>query len=153
METSQGLQIRPGRSERPLNRPFAIDSNVAIYAFSEDSRSAPARALLESGPRISVQLLNEFANVSRRKARRSWDDITDALTLIESVAESIRPLDLDVNMLARELILRYNLSFYDCLIVAAALLDRCETLYSEDMQHGLVIDNRLTILNPFTEIA
>ncbi len=44
---------------------------------------------------------------------------------------------------------RYQLSHWDSLIVAAALRANCDTLYSEDMQHGQLIDGRLTVINPF----
>jgi len=45
--------------------------------------------------------------------------------------------------------IRYQLSHWDALIVASALISGCETLYSEDLQHLQVIDDRLTIINPF----
>ena len=50
---------------------------------------------------------------------------------------------------ARRVAERYQLSFYDALIVAAALQTDCSTLYSEHMQDGLVIDERLRVRNPF----
>jgi predicted nucleic acid-binding protein len=44
---------------------------------------------------------------------------------------------------------RYGLSVYDAMIVGAALLAGCDVLFSEDMQHGLHVDRRLRIVNPF----
>jgi predicted nucleic acid-binding protein len=47
---------------------------------------------------------------------------------------------------------RYRFSFYDSLIIATALEASCTTLYSEDMQHGQLIENKLLIINPFKEL-
>lgn len=132
-----------------MSQAFAIDSNVAVYAFSKDERRMAAMELLKAGPKISVQLLNEFVSVSLRKRGAPWGEIEEALDLIDRLAGSVRDLGYDVHLTARSLAQRYKLGFYDALIVAAALLDECETLYSEDMQHGLVVDERLTIMNPF----
>lgn len=132
---------------------FAIDSNVAVYAFSKDDRRTVALHLLKTGPRISIQLLNEFASVSLRKRKIPWHEIEESLDIISNLAASIRDLGYDVHDMARLVAQRYKLGFYDALIVAAALLDDCDRLYSEDMQHGMVIDDRLIIINPFLEPA
>jgi predicted nucleic acid-binding protein len=130
---------------------FAIDTNVAFYAFSDDPKFETATGLLEAGPHISVQLLNEFANASLRKRQLTWNEVRPSLGIISSLAINIRPLDLQVHRAGQEIAERYLLGLYDALIVGAALLDECETLYSEDMQHGLIIDDRLTIINPFLD--
>ena len=131
----------------------ALDTNIVVYAFSDDPRSKIARPLLNAGPYISVQVLNEFANVSVRKRKLPWAAINDGLIVIETLCAAVRPIDMEVHGLACDLALHYKIAFFDSLIVAAALLDRCDTLYSEDMQHGLVIDGQLTITNPFLEPA
>jgi predicted nucleic acid-binding protein len=130
---------------------FAIDTNIAIYAFSKEKKCLKAIDLLKEGPKISIQVLNEFTSVSLRKRKLEWQEIEDSLDILTRLAVSMRPLGYDVHDLARMSAQRYRLSFYDALIVAAALLDQCETLYSEDMQHGLVIDGTLTIINPFLD--
>lgn len=128
---------------------FALDTNVAVYAFSEDDKAGVATELLNTGPRLSIQVLNEFANVSLRKHRAPWPEISEALDLIGRLASSLRPIDQTVHEGGRIVAERYNLGFYDSLLIAAALIDKCEILFSEDMQHGLVIDGTLTISNPF----
>ncbi len=128
---------------------FAIDTNVAVYAFSRDDRRLVSMDLLNAGPKISIQLLNEFVSVSLRKRRVEWSEIEESLDIITELAASMRDVSYEVHDLGRIVSQRYLLSFYDALIVAAALLDECEVLYSEDMQHGLIIDGRLTITNPF----
>lgn len=135
-----------------MSQIFAIDSNIAIYAFSKDQRRLPAMELLSRGPRISVQLLNEFTSVSLRKRKVGWPEIEESLDIITHLASSTRPVGYDVHGVGRIVAKRYGLGFYDSLIVAASLLDQCEILYSEDMHHGLVIDDQLTITNPFLEL-
>jgi len=128
---------------------FSIDTNVAVYAFSKDHRRLVSMDLLNAGPKISIQLLNEFVSVSLRKRGVAWSEIEEALDIITQLAASMRDISYEVHDLARIVSQRYRFSFYDALIVAAALLDECEVLYSEDMQNGLIIDGRLTITNPF----
>jgi len=129
--------------------PFAIDTNIAVYALSDGPKCDAALLVLQAGPTISVQILNEFTNVSLRKRRLPWAEIEEALVIIQSLITSARAIDLEVHRTGRDIARRYKLGFYDSLVIAAALLDGCDVLYSEDMQHGLIIDDRLTILNPF----
>jgi predicted nucleic acid-binding protein len=125
-----------------------VDSNIACYAFSEDSRNQRALAVVR-GASISVQVLNEFTNVARRKWSYSWSDVSTAIAYVRSLVAEVRPVDEATHDLGRALAERYKLNIYDGFIVAAAVIAECETLYSEDMQHGMVIEGRLTIRNPF----
>jgi predicted nucleic acid-binding protein len=128
---------------------FALDTNVAVYAFSEDERNETALSLLTAGPKLSIQLLNEFANIGVRKREVPRNEICESLDKIRTLAGSVRTLSLPVHERALVISERFQLSFYDSLMLAAALLDGCEIFYSEDMQHGMVIDGKLTIINPF----
>jgi predicted nucleic acid-binding protein len=136
-----------------VSSTFSIDSNVAIYAFSKDPRRLVSMELLSSGPKISVQVLNEFTSVSLRKRKIAWTEIEESLDIITQLASSMRAVGYDVHDLGRIVAQRYRLGFYDSLIVAASLLDNCDVLYSEDMKHGLVIDDCLTVINPFLQPA
>ena len=131
-----------------MTRAF-LDSNVVVYAFSDDPRNAVAEDLLCRGCEISVQALNEFANVARRKLGFSWTEIGDAVGAITTLSRSVHPLDLATHQDAIRLAERYRFGFYDALIVASALRAGCTVLYSEDLQHGLVVEGRLQIENPF----
>ncbi|MCV9938569.1 PIN domain-containing protein [Boseaceae bacterium BT-24-1] len=131
-----------------MTRAF-LDSNVVVYAFSEDPRNAVAEELLGRGCEISAQVLNEFANVARRKLGFSWAEITDAVEAITTLSRIVHPLDLATHQEAIRLAERYGFGFYDALIVASALRAGCAVLYREDMQHGLTVDERLRIENPF----
>jgi predicted nucleic acid-binding protein len=126
-----------------------LDSNVLLYAASGDTRKADrVEALLETGGCISVQVLNEVASVARRKMRLSWNDTRALLGAFRALLE-VRPLTLAMHDTGLALAERYRLSLYDAMIVAAALEAGCETLWSEDMQDGLVVADRLRIANPF----
>lgn len=96
-----------------------------------------------------MQVLNEFANVARRKWKYSWSDVADSVALVRTYVAQVRPVDEATHDLGRALAERYKLNIYDGFIVAATCLAECDTLYSEDMQHGMVIEGRLTIRNPF----
>ena len=130
--------------------PF-LDSNVILYAFSADDRAPVAREVIGIGFHASTQNLNEFTSVARRKLRFSWEEIDASIRHLSTLMRSITPLTVALNADARRLAERYKFAFYDALIVAAALHAGCDTLYSEDMQNGLVVDSRLTIRNPFLD--
>jgi predicted nucleic acid-binding protein len=126
-----------------------IDTNVLLYLLSADSDKADrAEAILRTGGLISVQVLNEIANVARRKLAMPWPDINEFLALIRSLCPA-EPLTLETHDRGRRVAERYGLSVYDAMIVSAALITGCDVLYSEDMQHGLLIDRQLHIHNPF----
>lgn len=132
-----------------MTRAF-LDSNVLIYCFTDkDPRQERALELLERGGVVSVQCLNEFASVTRRKLKMDWGQIGLAFQQIRRLSVQIISLDLDVHRLGLEIAERHRLAVYDGMIVAAALTAGCDTLCSEDMHHGLVVDGRLTVLNPF----
>lgn len=126
-----------------------LDTNIIVYAFTDDPRSAVAETLLVAGADLNVQVLNEFTNVARRKMGFDWNQIEEALRAISTLARKIHPVDLETHAAAPGLAQRYGFSFYDALIVSAALKARCDMLYSEDMQGGLVVESRLRIVNPF----
>lgn len=127
-----------------------LDSNVLLYLLSADpARADRAQDLLRTGVTISVQVLNEVTNVARRKLSMDWREIEEFLSLARHFC-TVVPLTEATHDGARRLAERYQLSFYDALIVAAALESDCSVLYSEDMQDGLLVDERLRVLNPFT---
>jgi len=126
-----------------------LDTNVILYAASMDaSKAARAEALIEAGGLISVQVLNEIANVARRKMALAWPEVHALLNSVRGLLE-VAPPTVETHREGLALSERYGLSVYDAMIVAAALEGDCETLWSEDMQDGLVVNNRLIIRDPF----
>lgn len=127
-----------------------FDTNVVLYLLSADSTKADrAEELLAIGGTISVQVLNEFVAVASRKLRMSWTEIREVLAQIRAVCV-VEPVTIETYDRALRIAERYGISIYDALIVSAALLANCNTLHSEDMQDGQVIERQLTIRNPFT---
>lgn len=128
--------------------PF-YDTNVVLYALSADARRKERVAdLLSRGGVLSTQVLAESANVMRRKfgiALAEIEEFHDALLR----ACRLRLIERDTIRAALHVAARYGFSVYDSLIVAAALEAGCDTLYSEDLQHGQVIEGRLSVVNPF----
>lgn len=126
-----------------------IDTNIVIYSLSKDEiKRRKSLALLARKPFISIQVLNETANTLRRKLAFEIPTIRQFLAdlMKETRFHSISPSTLFSALAVAE---RYGFSHYDSLIVATALETGCQTLYSEDMQNGQVIDQSLTIINPF----
>jgi predicted nucleic acid-binding protein len=126
-----------------------LDTNVLVYLASADAAKADrAEQLIGEGGLISVQVLNELANVARRKMGLSWAETHAFLSPIRNLL-SVQPLTVAVHDIGLALAERYWLSLYDAMIAASALHADCETLWSEDMQNGLVIEGRLRVVNPF----
>jgi predicted nucleic acid-binding protein len=129
-------------------KPF-FDTTILIYSISsEDPRAAVAEKLLAAGGYISVQVLNEFAAVARRKLNMSWEEITDALSAVRVLCEPAIALSVSIHEAALRIAAQYGYQIYDALIIAAALDEDCDLLYSEDMQNGQRF-GALTISNPF----
>ena len=127
-----------------------FDTNILVYAQQSEGKADRARALFAGGGKLNVQVLNEFSAVSRRKQRREWNEIAEAISDVLAVVDPPLALTLDLHKAARTLAENSQLSFYDALIVAAAIEAGCDTLYTEDMQHGRTFGG-LTIVNPFIE--
>ena len=126
-----------------------IDTNVLAYVASGDpAKAAPAEQVIRGGGAISVQVLNELANVARRKMRLSWAETQTLLTTMRSLLH-VHAMTVEVHETGLAVAERFGLSIWDAMIVASALHADCDTLWSEDMQNGMVIDERLRIANPF----
>jgi len=127
--------------------PF-FDTNVLLYAVrSADPRAECARLLLADGGIISVQALNEFTNVARRKLGQPWAEIKEKLGAVRALCQ-VKPLTVATHERALVLAERYGYQVYDALQLASAIESGCSILYTEDMHHGQRIEG-LTIRNPF----
>ena len=126
-----------------------LDSNIVLYLASEDLLKADrAQELVAEGGTISVQVLNEIANISRRKMGLSWAETRNFLLMIRGLLK-VEPITIEIHEVGISLAERYQLSVYDSMIVSAALSAECDTLLSEDLQDGSLINGRLRVLNPF----
>ena len=126
-----------------------FDTNVLVYLASDDTAKADrAEAVLAAGGAISVQVLNELTNIARRRMRMGWTEIHAWLALLRGVL-TVHPLTLQTHDTGMALAERYGLSTYDAMIAAAALGAGCDTLWSEDLHDGMVLESALRVVNPF----
>ncbi len=126
-----------------------LDSNILLYALGEEEpKRVRAQQLLASSPTISTQVVNECSHVLRRKARWAPAQVAAELTIMIGLTRLVE-VRIEHIRAAWTLAERYGFSHFDSLIVASALDAVCGVLYTEDLQHGQVIDGRLTITNPF----
>jgi predicted nucleic acid-binding protein len=133
-----------------------FDTNVLIYALTarasskRDPRSEIAEKALSCGGVVSVQVLNEFADVASCKFKKRWDAIEQYLEVIDALCGRAVPLTVETQVAAIEISRSYGYRIYDSLILAAAQLAGCTTVFTEDMQHGQTI-GKITIVNPFLQ--
>ena len=116
---------------------------------SDTEKADKAEAILEAGGVISVQVLNEVVSVCQRKLKMHWDEIDAVLQAVKASMQVV-PLTQATHELAVQLCKRYQLSFYDAHICAAAIIAGSKMVLSEDMQDGMVVDN-LVVKNPFNK--
>ncbi|MBO9456553.1 PIN domain-containing protein [Paracoccus sp. R12_1] len=130
-----------------MSAEFA-DTNVVLYVLDEGPKADRAETILGQGPRISVQVLNETLVNCRRKAGLSWEETGAFLEGLRTLCP-VEELTLQTHDVGRALAESYGFSIYDAMIVGSALIAGCATLWSEDMQDGLLVENQLRIVNPF----
>ena len=133
-----------------MSDKFFLDSNVCVYAFDIDSRKK-AKALdliVGSQATVSTQVLMETANVATKKLKFKQEDVQLSVDYIAAVC-SLHVVRLSTISLAFQVTRKHQYALYDALIIASALESGCSILYTEDMQHGHLVDNRLKIVNPF----
>ncbi|MES1191989.1 MAG: PIN domain-containing protein [Steroidobacter sp.] len=128
-----------------------FDTSVLLYLLSKDAvRADRVEALLVKRGVISVQVLNEFTAVATRKFKMPLAEVREILETIRSLCR-VEPVTVETHDRGLVIIKRYGFALYDSMLVAAALIAGCRTLYSEDLQHGQVIDRQLRISNPFAD--
>jgi predicted nucleic acid-binding protein len=126
-----------------------FDTSVLIYLLAGDADKANrVRELLLQRNSINVQVLNELSAVILRKRALTPPELREFLSDVRELCVT-HSVNVDTHELGLEIFEKYGFSLYDSMIVAAALRAGCRTLYCEDLQHGQVIDKRLTVINPF----
>jgi predicted nucleic acid-binding protein len=125
-----------------------FDSNVLLYVLSADqAKASHSFALASAGGIVTVQVLNEFANVAKKKFEMRIPEIREVLSTLRGFL-TVRALTLPTHELGLDIAERYRFSIYDSMLLASALEAGCRTFYSEDLQHAQRIED-LTIRNPF----
>jgi predicted nucleic acid-binding protein len=134
-----------------MNDKCFFDTNMLVYLYSQDEpdKQHLANELIKNHtPIISTQVLTELSNVLRKKFQCEYKQIQSVIAQIINVCQVsiIQPEDIITALQVAE---KYKYSFYDSLIISVALSNKCTMLYTEDLQHQQVIDNTMTIINPF----
>ncbi len=129
---------------------ISLDTNVLIYLYDSENEKKRqiSESLLAIGPLVSTQVISEYLNVTRRLQKLPKNDVLEKCSKVLSYCEII-PINHSTLDTALSLINRYDFQLFDSIIVAASLEASCNILYSEDLQHNQVVENRLTIVNPF----
>jgi predicted nucleic acid-binding protein len=129
--------------------PAFFDTNIILYSILTDDFDKAERALgkIAIGGVISVQVLNEIVSVLLRRKKWEWAKVDIAIGATKGVLDVV-DLTLESQSLAVAFAQRYGYSIYDANIIASAKLAGCDTLWSEDMRHGQVIEG-VRITNPF----
>ena len=133
-----------------MSKTIALDTNILVYCHScsEPDKQKMAMSLFTQYPVVSTQVLSEYINVVKRTLNLPKSEIMDVcLQNIELCI--LQPISITTLKYARHLLDRYDFQLFDSVIVASALEAGCHILYSEDLHHGLVVENKLKIINPF----
>ena len=129
-----------------------IDTNIILYAYSEDEvhKQQIANLLIfsEENPMISNQVISEISNILFKKFKLDFLKIEEVILELTNIF-TISPITLSAQIKALRIKEKYSLQYYDSLIIATAIENKCTKLYSEDLQNKQLIDNQLLILNPF----
>ncbi|GLU53541.1 ribonuclease VapC [Dyadobacter frigoris] len=129
---------------------IALDTNILMYLYDsiDETKRIKSESLLGETPFVSAQVVSEFLNVTKRLLKLPKFEILEKCSKTLSFCEII-PVNQKTLENALFLIKRYDFQLFDSIIIASALAANCSILYSEDLQHKQLIDNRLTIINPF----
>lgn len=135
---------------------FFLDTNILVYSFDSTNshkqsiaRGLISTALSSAQGAISSQVVQEFLNVSQRKFAVPLS-LAESRQYLNTVLLPLCQHYPSIGFYERALLLREETgySFYDSLIVSAAIETECKVLVTEDMQHGRIVQG-VTILNPF----
>jgi predicted nucleic acid-binding protein len=127
-----------------------IDSNIFLYAFSDkdNDKQKVAKEIVLTPSIISVQVVNEVSKNLLYKFNFNENEIVKVVNSLYK-KHIVAELTQTIFIYASNIRKKYNFSYYDSIIVATALENECNVIYSEDMQHDQIIDNQLAIINPF----
>ncbi len=128
-----------------------FDTNILVYAAGADEKSFVARALLLQGGTVSVQILNEFINVARKKMQHDWPMVERALAYYRDALDEPMALTDATHQLGIQIARNHGFHIYDSMIIASASLAGCGILYTEDLSDGAVIAG-VQIRNPFKSV-
>lgn len=134
-----------------MNAKQFLDTNIIVYAHTDldlQKQQVAQQLIANEETVVSTQVLQETANTLRKKFEFAWPDIKKVVD--EAASNNLLHTNTYATVTdACRIAERYGFSFYDSLIISAALESGAEHLFSEDMQDGQVIDDVLVVKNPF----
>lgn len=137
---------------KSTNADFTIDSNILIYAFGHQNevKKRVAKAIISDCQAVSIQTINQTVFILQKKFNYTIIELEE---IIQFFKDNFLIRDLTVNILENTMHVMntYKYSFWDSMMLASALVNNCEVIYSEDMHHNQIVENRLKIINPFIE--
>lgn len=132
---------------------IAVDTNILVY-LHEDTQTFKgeiSRKIVRNVPILSSQVISEYVNVLNRLLRAPKVDLIDHCLILTECC-TVVGMDHHTILKARELVIRYDFQVFDSIVVASALQAGCNVLYSEDFQHYMIVENQLSIINPYLEL-
>jgi len=130
-----------------------FDTNIFIYLYAEKEREKQTvcKDVINKADECitSTQILNEISNVLIKKWQMPVDTVKTIHRDIIQISDEVVYIKEDTIDKAVDLHFKYGFSYYDSLMLSSALESNCQTIFTEDMSDGQVIENTLTIVNPF----
>lgn len=130
-----------------------IDTNIWVYLYSDTAKSIVVKQIIETNFEdivISTQVMTELYNVLVKK---NFKTRIEASQIINEISQNFTVCGINPEMVikASEISIKFQYSIYDSLIIAAALINQCNIVYTEDLQHNQTIDQKIKIINPFKQ--
>jgi len=127
-----------------------VDTNILIYSIADDlrKRAIADDLLLNHNIVVSTQVISEFIAVALRKQILEPPKVIEYAKQFMQAFRVVLVTNATITS-ALDMMVKYRLAYWDSLILAATLENVCPVIYSEDLQDGQQIENRLTIINPF----
>jgi predicted nucleic acid-binding protein len=129
---------------------IALDTNTLIYLYdsTNEHKRDISDSLIQLQPYIPAQVVSEFLNVSKRLLKIPKLEVLKKCNSVFSRC-NLLPTTFTVLQKSETLISKYDVQLFDAIIIATALEGGCNVLYTEDMHHGMIIEESLTLINPF----
>lgn len=126
-----------------------LDSNILVYLLEKDrTRRDLVLGFSNKGHYISTQVISENVNTCLKKLKMTKEESFEHGNYLFN-SYNLVLITKEIILLAFKISIRYKYSYWDSMILATSLGNNCNILYSEDMQHNQMIEDRLKIVNPF----
>jgi len=136
-----------------MNDKIFIDSNIFLYAFTQKDiqKHSVAQNIIMEPLSISIQVINEVSKNMLYKFAFSNKNILDFIN-DAYIKYKVFDVNRDVFIKAVEFRTKYNVSYYDSIILSTAYSNCCDIIYSEDLQNNQIFFAKLKVVNPFCSI-